>query len=112
MQFNDNEKRLIELALNKAQRGDGEFAVTALRLDGTLRKNGAKAYLIVEPGPAVEKPPSSAGCTGLAIAGFIIFVVVMGLIGSQHTQPASQDNQATVEATPTPEVEATATPTN
>jgi hypothetical protein len=111
MQFNEHERKLIQLALEKSE-GDREFTVTALRLDGTLRKNGAKAYLIVEPGPRVEKPSSSAGCTVLAIAGFIMFVVVMGVIGSLHTQNAPQDKQATVEATPTPEVEATATPGN
>lgn len=110
MKFTESEKRLIELALSKAEQ-DGDLTLKSIRLDGILTKGGAKCYLTVEPGPRVEKPSSSAGCAVLAIAGFIIFVVVMGVIGSHHTQTAPQDNQATVEATPTPEVEATPTPT-
>src|ERR1700674_2082254 len=109
MKFTESEKKLIELALNKAEQ-DGDLTLKSIRLDGILTKGGGRAYLTLEPAPRVEKPSSSAGCAAVAIGGFFIFVVVMGVIGSQHTQTAPQDNQAIVEATPTPEVETTPTP--
>lgn len=111
MKFSESEKKLIELALSKAER-DGEFSISSIRLDGTLRKGGAKAYLTVEADPPAPEKSSSFGCWVAALFwGFVLFCIFAGAVGSQHTKAEPQQDQATVEATPTPGAEAEATPT-
>lgn len=110
MKFTENEKKLLQLAFDKAER-DGEFTVTSIRLDGTLRKNGAKAYLTVETTGQAE-PEKSSSIGSVLFGCFFVFVVIVGTVVSSHKEGEPQHDQTAIEATPSPAAEATPTPGN